>query len=179
MSFSREKKFDSMRNEHLSADTMTNTSTPNIDSEVNLSKKKTSINLTVPETNILDQIPGYNYETMNMFVQNLQQEYNNQLRMNDVMESENYESNIEKIKDFVSSYKSQVETQTTSLEKIVNDLKYIINKNKELHEERVDYHELTNSHEARDVAIQLRKMRSLKTEILHFLQETGIHTNHI
>ena len=179
MSFSREKKFDSMRNEHLSADTVANTSTTNIDSEKNLTKKKASINLTAPETNILDQIPGYNYETMNMFVRNLQQEYDDQLRMNDVMESENYESNIEKIKDFVTSYKDQVEIQTIKLERIVNDLKDIVNKNKELQEERVDYHELINSHEARDIAIQLRKMRSLKTEVLHFLQESGIHTNYI
>ena len=79
-----------------------------------------------------------------------------------------------KIKDFVSSYGNNIDNELNSLEKVVNDLKKICRENKNLENEKEELQELINSEECNEIANKMRQIKSLKTDVLLFLDQMGL-----
>ena len=125
-------------------------------------------------TNILDQLPSYNSYQNNAFIRSLNIEYDEQCSLNKMLLSDDINNKSEKIKEFVSTQSDNVNIELESLEKVVNDLKTICRENKNLENEKEELQELINSPECNEIANKMRKIKSLKTDILLFLDQMGL-----
>lgn len=125
-------------------------------------------------TNILDQLPSYNSYQNNAFIRSLNIEYDEQCSLNKMLLSDDISNKSEKIKEFVSGQSDNVNNELDSLEKLVNDLKKICRENKNLENEKEELQELINSPECNEIANKMRKIKSLKTDILLFLDQMGL-----
>lgn len=125
-------------------------------------------------TNILDQLPSYNSYQNNAFIRSLNIEYDEQCSLNKMLLSDDINNKSEKIKEFVSTQSDNVNIELESLEKIVNDLKQTCRENKNLENDKEELQELINSPECNEIANKMRKIKSLKTDILLFLDQMGL-----
>ena len=125
-------------------------------------------------TNILDQLPSYNSYQNNAFIRSLNIEYDEQCSLNKMLLSDDISNKSEKIKEFVSTQSDNVNIELKSLEKVVNDLKKICRENENLENEKEELQELINSPECNEIANKMRKIKSLKTDILLFLDQMGL-----
>lgn len=125
-------------------------------------------------TNILDQLPSYNSYQNNAFIRSLNIEYDEQCSLNKMLLSDDISNKSEKIKEFVSGQSDNVNNELDSLETLVNDLKKICRENKNLENEKEELQELINSPECNEIANKMRKIKSLKTDILLFLDQMGL-----
>ena len=119
------------------------------------------------ELSDIDLPPEVLIDTLNI-------EYDEQLLLNRMLRNENTEEQSKKIKDFVNNYSNNVNQQVISLEDVSGKLKNICKENKTLELEKEDFQELINSPECNEIAEQLRKIKSMKQDILHFLDMAGL-----
>lgn len=124
--------------------------------------------------NILDQLPSYNSYETNVFIDTLNVEYQEQLSLNKLLKDENVEGQSQKVKEFVKNNSEKINQELSSLEEITNDLKKLCNENNTLELETAEYEELVKSEECSELAEKMRKIKSLKSEILHFLDGAGL-----
>lgn len=124
--------------------------------------------------NILDQLPSYNSYETNVFIDTLNVEYQEQLSLNRLLKNENVEQQSQKVKDFVKNNNDNINNELSTLEEITRDLKKLCNENKALEQETNEYEELVKSQEYCELAEKMRKIKSLKNDILHFLDGAGL-----
>tara|TARA_B100000941_G_C28394056_1_gene494332 strand:+ start:485 stop:940 length:456 start_codon:yes stop_codon:yes gene_type:complete len=135
---------------------------------------KDAMNTNEQPANILDQLPSYNSYETNVFIDTLNVEYQEQLSLNKLLKDENVEGQSQKVKEFVKNNSEKINQELSSLEEITNDLKKLCNENKKLELETAEYEELVKSEECSELAEKMRKIKSLKSEILHFLDGAGL-----
>ena len=73
------------------------------------------LNLTRSKANIIDQIPAYNLDNIDDFIENISEELKEQENVNQILLQDNPEKNIENIKQFIESNSEKINQQ---LEKI-------------------------------------------------------------
>lgn len=125
-------------------------------------------------TNILDQLPSYNSYQNSAFIKSLNIEYDEQCILNKMLLEDDIQDKSNKIKDFVSTNGNNIDNELNSLEKVINDLKTICRENKNLENDKQELQELINSEECNEIANKMRKIKSLKTDILLFLDQMGL-----
>ena len=127
-----------------------------------------------PPTNILDQIPGYNSHENKILLNTLEVEYNEQCALNRMLQSEDIENQTREISEFVSQNNENVEKELQDLTEITTKLKSICNENRRLETEKTEFNELLSSHECNEIAEKMRKIKSMKQDVLHFLDSVGL-----
>jgi hypothetical protein len=133
-----------------------------------------TMDLVEPTSNILDQLPSYNSESLDNYVTYLERELQEQKGLNTILKDEDYEKNVDKINTFIKTNAFNVDEQLNKLEKIIPELKNVIKENHELEQSKKEYASLSTSPEAQRIANQMRKIKKLKTNIKFFLQEQGL-----
>ena len=137
-------------------------------------KDLTDIN--APTTNILDQLPSYNSYDTKVFIDTLTVEYDEQKLLNRMLTDEDVSGQSNNVKNFVDKNSDKIQKELLSISEISTKLKTICQENKQLESEKTEFQELINSHECNEVAENLRKIKLMKQEILHFLDnECQIH----
>lgn len=131
-----------------------------------------------PPTNILDQLPSYNSYDTKVFIDTLTVEYDEQNLLNRMLTDEDIQGQTNKVKEFVNKNSENIKRELTSLGEISNKLKTICEENKKLELDKSEFQELLQSHDCNEVAENLRKIKSLKQEILHFLDTAGLRVQH-
>lgn len=133
-----------------------------------------TMELIEPTSNILDQLPSYNSESLDNYVAYLERELQEQKGLNTILKDEDYEKNVDKINTFIKTNAINVDEQLNKLEKLIPDLKNVIKENHELEQSKKEYVSLLESPEAKRIANQMRKIKKLKKDIKFFLQEQGL-----
>lgn len=144
------------------------------------SDSSTSHELSTPivKTNkphILDQIISYDYEVTEHLIQQINDEYIVQKKLNNVLINKNYEKNKNDINNFVTENKDNVQNQIHNLSDIFHNYKNLFNNNLQLKEEENEYNELIDSEEVKEISKNLHELKSLKNNILRFLHQNGVH----
>ena len=132
--------------------------------------KNTTITLE-EDTNILDQIHGYQHNTNELLIGQLNDELIHQKKLNNMLKSENYKNQIKDIQKFVSTYEHDVVSQLENLEDIIQNLKPLCEENKQLENEKEDLNEILYTDSCVQLANKMRKIKTLKGNILLFLQK--------
>ena len=124
---------------------------------------------------ILDQIISYDQEVTEHLIQQINEEYNVQKKLNNVLINKHYEKNKNDINNFVSKNKDNVKNQINSLTEIFNSYKEVFNNNLIIKEEENEYNELIESEDVKEISKNLHELKSLKNNILRFLHQNGVH----
>lgn len=125
--------------------------------------------------NIMEQMVSYNSNYTNLLIEQLNDEFKEQKEINALLKAGDYENNSIEIEQFVEHNKDNISTQLTNLGSIFNQLKDLYKENKNLQEEKTEYRELIESDEINKIAEDMRQLKSLKNNVLLFLQQNGIH----
>ena len=94
--------------------------------------------------------------------------------LNKLLSEENSSENVEKIEKFIDENKEKIDSQVESLEEITKNLKDVCKKNKALELDKEEYQQIINSEEYRVIGEKMKKLKTLKTDILHFLDKAGL-----
>ena len=125
-------------------------------------------------TNILDQLPAYNYNDTAGFINNLKTELDQQKTLNLMLENKEYKKNIENVKKFTEKNSLNVEKQLNELKETSKSLQKIIIKNKELKKDNKELIEISDGDEFKNLAKSMREIKREKENIKDFLQNMGI-----
>ena len=128
------------------------------------------------DTNILDQIHGYQHNTNELLIGQLSDELVHQEKLNKMLKSESCKDQIKNIQKFVTTHEKDVVSQLENLEGIIQNLKPLCEENKRLEEEKEDLNEILYADSCVHLAKKMRKIKTLKGDILLFLQNQGIHS---
>lgn len=125
-------------------------------------------------TDLLDQLPSYNYNETSIFINNLKTEYDQQKTLNMVLENKNYKNNIDNIKKFTSENSGKIEKQLIELKTVSESLQNIIMKNNKLKTDNEELMKISKSKEYNEIANNMRELKSEKDKIKGFLENMGI-----
>lgn len=124
--------------------------------------------------NVMEQMISYNEKSTTFFLQQLSEEINDQKEMNRLLTNKDFDDNIQAINAFVEQNSEHVPEQTDNLEKLFKELKHIVNENNDLKEDQQEYKELLQTEEVVKISNDMVKLKSLKNDIILFLQSNGI-----
>ena len=162
-------KFDNIRQKTgMEKKENKNNENKNIDSSIPL-------NLVSTNTTILDQIPSYNKQNIDNFINTMQYELKEQETLNDILKNNNNNDNIKKIESFITDNESVIQDQLESLFDISNKLKNTINENEVLKKKENHYKSLLESEKCTEIANKMRKIKKYKSDLIFFLQEKGVN----
>lgn len=132
------------------------------------------LNLEEAKTNVLDQIPSYNAESINNYINYLERELEEQKGLNMILKDEDYAKNVEQITSFIENKSGDVDVQLEKLEKIVPELKELVEENHLLENSKEEYAMLSQSTASQNIASRMRRIKHLKEDIKLFLGEQGL-----
>lgn len=155
-------------------DSMRNTFIPPKNDKIIVNKTRKIANKET-KPNIMQQMISYNENSTSFLLSQLSEEIKDQKDMNKILNDKNFDDNIEEINSFVEENKDMIPEQTKNLENIFNELKNIVNENNELKEDQQEYKELLQNEEVIKISNDMIKLKSLKNDIILFLQSNGIH----
>lgn len=138
-------------------------------------KKKTIKIQNEKEPNIMEQMVSYNQEVTNTLITQLNEELDEQKQINTILKEKNYDENKIEIEEFVNDHKEIISNQLNTLDTLFKELKQICIENKELHDEQSEYNEVLSNTDVIKISNDMIKLKSLKNNILLFLQQNGIH----
>tara|TARA_Y100000389_G_scaffold17613_2_gene15391 strand:- start:7934 stop:8446 length:513 start_codon:yes stop_codon:yes gene_type:complete len=156
-----------------------NMNTTNTDNSINTTNIDSSSLLTqsVENANIIDQIPGYDKNTTAIFIQQLREELQEQNQINSILKQKNYEQTTQEIEGFIENNSINVSEQLIEIKNLYENLKNVHTQNINLHNEEDEHLEVLQSENVKNVASELRQLKTLKTEITAFLYQNGIRRN--
>ena len=157
-------RFDNMRNKYMIPSNESNQTTTD----------PVTVTQQDREPNILDQISAYNSNQTEVFIKQVNDELTEQKQINNILKTTDYETNTKEIKDFVSNHKDDISSQLTRMENVFLDLKTLYEENQQLHSTQDNYNNTIGSDNVNQVASELRRLKTLKSDILTFLYSTGI-----
>lgn len=125
-------------------------------------------------TNIIDQLPAYNPEDTQSFLNNLKTEYEQQKTLNNMLNNKDLKEQLSKMKDFTKNNTEKIDKQLTEIKDISFKLQEIVTKNQEMKEQSQEIKEMAQSSEYNDIAKKLRDIKAEKENIKNFLKNSGI-----
>lgn len=125
-------------------------------------------------TNILDQLPSYNFNETSSFINNLKTELDQQKTLNLMLENKDDRKNIDSIKKFTELNEKKVEKQLNEIKEVSLSLQDFILKNDKLKKNNQELLEITDGEEFTNLAKNMREIKREKENIKNFLQNLGI-----
>lgn len=126
------------------------------------------------KTDILSQVSSYSNQKNKQFIRKIESEIDEQQVIFNLLNSNNYNEDINNVKKFMLDNKNDINSQLNIINDLFIKLKKLINENNKLKKEKLNLNELLNSPEFNNIAINLRKIKSLKSNIKEFLISEGI-----
>lgn len=167
--------FDKMRKNFIPPSNMSS-SIENEESKNNTSinKKARNIAPSLNEPKIIDQISSYNKIQTDIVLSQLKEEYYEQIQVNEILKEKNFEQNIKEINDFAELHSESIKSQINEMENLFDNFKQLFNENQELHKDQTEYMEINNSKEIKDLSNDMLKLKTLKYDILNFLEKNRL-----
>ena len=126
------------------------------------------------KTNLLDQLPSYNFNENSLFINNLKTELDQQKTLNMILENKDLNTNINNIKKFTKENSSKINNQLNEIKTVSKSLQDIIIKNNQLKEEHQELIEIENGPEYNEIANNMKELKRQKENIKNFLEKMGI-----
>ena len=151
-------------------------STTNLSDDMNEFTKQLELLEKNYSANLLEQLPGYNYQETNLFIDNLAIELEQQKTLQVILAShqDSIDSQIESITKFSNHYQPIIEKQGTQIQQLSQELKKVVNDNKKMMESQEQLQSLQQKPFFIQLAENMKEMKRAKQEIKHFLETMGI-----
>lgn len=133
------------------------------------------------KANLLFQLPSYELEKTEYFIDSLKAEYNQQLQLNTLLKSseEVVESNIQKIIQFTDKHDDDVARQLNDLNTLSEDLRNIINENNIIRKDSVSLNEVKNNEKYIKMIDDIKEIKKVRNDIQAFLDKQKIVTPYL
>ena len=151
-------------------------STTNLSDDMNEFTKQLELLEKNYSANLLEQLPGYNYQETNLFIDKLAIELEQQKTLQVILAShqDSIDSQIESITKFSNHYQPIIEKQGTQIQQLSQELKKVVNDNKKMMESQEQLQSLQQKPFFIQLAENMKEMKRAKQEIKHFLETMGI-----
>lgn len=129
-----------------------------------------------PPANLLDQLPAYDFDTNQQFIDNLKTELEQQKALNGVLLSnmETIDEYKSQINGFIESNSTQVTNQLAELKSLSQELKDIVAANLELRTKNNAWDEMMHDEKYTKLAEELKQIKKAKMDIKSFLDKQGM-----
>lgn len=129
-----------------------------------------------PPANLLDQLPAYDFENNQHFIDELKTELEQQVSLNQVLMSnaETIDEYKIQINDFIASNSTKVTDQLEELKALTTDLKQIVAENLELRTKNIAWTEMMYDEKYTKLAEEMKQIKKAKMEIKSFLDKQGM-----
>lgn len=166
-------RFKNLRNNYMSSSPSNIPSSNDLSGNSNVIENASLIQQE-SSANILDQISSYNSTQTDILLQEVNNEIIDQKQINNILKQKNFESNDKEISNFVKENSLKINNQLENMENLFTELTTIYEQNQILHQQQDSLLNTIDDEDTKAVASNLRKLKTLKNDILHFLYETGI-----
>ena len=133
-----------------------------------------SIAPSIGEPKIIDQIASYSKSHTDIVLNELTNEYEEQKQINTILKEKNFQENKEEIESFVNEKADIITNQVSEMENLFKDFKKLYAENQELHENQQEYNDINNTQEVKKISKEMRRLKTLKNEVIAFLQTNGL-----
>lgn len=129
-----------------------------------------------PPANLLDQLPAYDFDNNQNFIDDLKAELEQQVALNHVLMSnmETIDEYKSQINEFIASNSTMVTTQLDELKTLSDDLKQIVAQNLELRTKNIAWDEMMYDEKYTKLAEELKQIKKAKMDIKSFLDKQGM-----
>lgn len=133
------------------------------------------------KNNLIFQLPSYELEKTEYFIDSLKAEYNQQLHLNTLLKSSEdvVESNIEKIIQFTDKHDDDVARQLNDLNTLSEDLRNIILENNRIQNDSVNLSDMKNNERYTKMIDDIREIKKVRNDIQAFLDKQKIVTPYL
>lgn len=129
-----------------------------------------------PPANLLDQLPAYDFDNNQHFIDEIKTELEQQVSLNQVLMSnaETIDEYKSQINDFIASNSTKVTDQLEELKTLSTDLKQIVAENLELRTKNIAWDEMMYDEKYTKLAEEMKQIKKAKMEIKSFLDKQGM-----
>ena len=131
------------------------------------------------EQNIVNVLPSYSKSGVEGIILELKRELKEQKQINAILKDSNNLEKAQEITNFVQRNEGDLDDQLFRLQKVIDEIKEIVNENLKLEETEDNYNELIDSLDCKRVAEKLVNLKKMKKDALIFLESAGIILPHI
>ena len=131
------------------------------------------------EQNIVNVLPSYSKTGVEGIILELKRELKEQKQINAILKDSNNVEKAQEITNFVQRNEGDLDDQLFRLQKVIEEIKEIVNNNLKLEESEDTYNELIESPDCKRVAEKLVNLKKMKKDALIFLESAGIILPHI
>ena len=131
------------------------------------------------EQNIVNVLPSYSKTGVEGIILELKRELKEQKQINAILKDSNNVEKAQEITNFVQRNEGDLDDQLFRLQKVIDEIKEIVNDNLKLEESEDTYNELIESPDCKRVAEKLVNLKKMKKDALIFLESAGIILPHI
>ena len=131
------------------------------------------------EQNIVNVLPSYSKTGVEGIILELKRELQEQKQINAILKDSNNLEKAQEITNFVQRNEGDLDDQLFRLQKVIEEIKQIVNDNLKLEESEDTYNELIDSPDCKRVAEKLVNLKKMKKDALIFLESAGIILPHI
>lgn len=131
------------------------------------------------EQNIVNVLPSYSKTGVEGIILELKRELKEQKQINAILKDSNNVEKAQEITNFVQRNEGDLDDQLFRLQKVIDEIKEIVNDNLKLEESEDTYNDLIESPDCKRVAEKLVNLKKMKKDALIFLESAGIILPHI
>ena len=93
---------------------------------------------------------------------------------NNELESKNNEQDIHYVESFIRIYEETIIQQAQDMESLSTEINELVCTKQYLHGKKDEYESLMKSERFHDLIHKIRRIKEIKTEMYHFLEQRGI-----
>ena len=126
-----------------------------------------------PET-LKEEISNYDSDEIEKYISAVREELSLLNTKNNELESKNNEQDIHYVESFIRIYEETIIQQAQDMESLSTEINELVCTKQYLHGKKDEYESLLKSERFHDLIHKIRRIKEIKTEMYHFLEQRGI-----
>jgi len=121
-----------------------------------------------------EEIATYDKDEIDQYISAIKNEIKMLNDHTEQLESENTERDINYVESFIRIYESKIIEQSDEMERLFSEVQELKFTHDYLHGKKNEYGEILTSEKFINLIHKIRRIREIKSEIYHFLEQKGI-----
>ncbi len=121
-----------------------------------------------------EEISNYDSDEIEKYIAAVRDELSLLNADNNDLESKNNDQDIRYVESFIRIYEETIVQQAQDMESLSTEIKELVLTKQYLHGKKDEYESLLKSERFHDLIHKIRRIKEIKTEMYHFLEQRGI-----
>ncbi len=130
--------------------------------------------MTDDSESIKEEISEYDHEEIDQYIKAVREELKNLDQVNETLEVKNNQQDIHYVESFIRIYEETIVQQAKDMEQLSTEIKELMCTKEYLHGKKDEYEQLLKSERFTDLIRKIRRIKEIKQEMYHFLEQRGI-----